>query len=284
MGLQIETTRSFREFSTLGVGGAIDYFAEIKTQEQMIEGLLFAKQKGLPFFILGKGSNCLFSDQRFSGIVLLNKIDFCIWDAFQVQVGAGYSFSLLGAQSARKGFTGLEFASGIPASVGGAIFMNAGANKGEVKDLLIDVTFIDQMGNVHLLKREDLDFGYRTSSFHKMKGAIVAATFSLANKDLNARIKQLQIIDYRKKTQPLSEKSIGCIFRNPPGTSAGSIIEKCNLKGLSRGGAKISEVHANFIINIGGAMSQDVVDLILEVQKKVFEQTGIQLEPEVRFI
>ena len=284
MGLQVETTRSFSEFSNLGVGGPIDYFAEVKTLDQMIEGLHFAKQKGLPFFILGKGSNCLFSDQRFSGVVLLNKIKFCNWFPSKVEVGAGYSFSLLGTQTAKKGFSGLEFATGIPASVGGAVFMNAGANKGEVKDLLISVTFIDQEGSIHTFKKEELEFRYRYSSFHKMKGAIVSANFSLERIDQEARQKQIKIIEYRNKTQPLNEKSIGCIFRNPLEGSAGALIEKCNLKGLTRGDAKVSEIHANFIINKGNATSVDVTHLIKEIQKIVLLQTGVHLEPEVRLI
>ncbi len=250
----------------------------------MREGLLFASKQSLPFFILGKGSNCLFSDQGFSGVVLLNKIDFCNWEENSVQAGAGFSFSLLGSQSARKGFCGLEFASGIPASVGGAVFMNAGANGTETCDLLKSVTFIHPDGSIQEYDKKDLEFSYRHSSFHSMSGAILAVTFAFSEKGAQARQKQLEMIDYRKKTQPLKEKSIGCIFRNPPSQSAGSLIQQCELKGLRRGGAKVSETHANFIINTGKASSQEVTELIREIQDKVREKTGVKLATEVRLI
>lgn len=282
--LIFNTNKTLSEFSTLGVGGPISYFVEVKSFDEMREGLLFASKKSLPFFILGKGSNCLFSDKGFTGVVLLNKIDFCNWGESSVHVGAGYSFSLLGSQSARKGFCGLEFASGIPASVGGAIFMNAGANGTETQDLLKSVTFIDPDGRIQEYDKKELHFSYRNSCFHSMPGAILSAIFTFSEKGPHARQKQLEIIDYRKKTQPLKEKSIGCIFRNPPSQSAGALIEQCALKGLRKGGAKVSEMHANFIINSGNASAKEVTQLILEIQKTVHEKTGIVLEPEVRLI
>lgn len=275
MALKLQKQRSLSEFSTLGIGGPIQYFIEVSTIDEMMEAYFL----DLPKMVIGKGSNSLFDDRGFEGLVILNKIDFCEWGQSEVRVGAGYSFSLLGVQTARKSFSGLEFASGIPASVGGAVFMNAGANGKETADSLKSVEYLDKSGRREYAFRE-LEFGYRTSSFQKMDGVILSATFSLEKRE-GARQHQLKIIEYRMKTQPLKEKSIGCIFRNPPGTSAGALIEQCNLKGLQIGGAKVSEVHANFIVNVNSAKAEDVKALIELVQQKVFEQTNVILEPEV---
>ncbi|HSX14157.1 MAG TPA: UDP-N-acetylmuramate dehydrogenase [Chlamydiales bacterium] len=278
-----KTNRSLSEFSTFGIGGPIHYFAEVKSIEEMREGLLFAKNQSLPFLILGKGSNCLFDDRGYNGVVLLNRIDFCEWKDQSVQVGAGYSFSYLGVQSAKLGLSGLEFASGIPASVGGAIFMNAGANGKETCEALVSVQFMDTFGNLKEYTKDDLFFSYRHSSFQTQLGAIISATFRFTPV-ATSRQKQLEIIDHRMKTQPLKDKSIGCIFRNPEGNSAGHLIQESGLKGLRCGGAKVSEIHANFIVNDQQATSKDILSLMHEVQQRVFLKTGIHLQPEVRVI
>jgi UDP-N-acetylmuramate dehydrogenase len=275
--LKFQSSRSLSEFSTFGIGGPIREFVEVSTIEEMEEA--YSSRENV--LVIGKGSNCLFDDAGFDGLVILNKIDFCEWKGDEVFVGSGYSFSLLGVQTAKRGFSGLEFASGIPATVGGAIFMNAGANGKETCESLKSVLYFD--GKRREIAREDLKFGYRTSPFQKMKGAILGARFALSPKS-NARQVQLQIIDHRIKTQPLKEKSVGCIFRNPVGTSAGALIDRCGLKGLQIGGAKISEVHANFIVNVANATSKDVLALIELVQEKVLAQTGVLLESEVRLI
>ncbi|MBX7065604.1 MAG: UDP-N-acetylmuramate dehydrogenase [Parachlamydiales bacterium] len=276
MPLQLQKHRYLSEFSTFGIGGPIAYFVEVSTIEEMEE----AYRIDLPKMVIGKGSNCLFDDRGFDGLAILNKIDFCDWNETQVHVGSGYSFSLLGVQSARKNLSGLEFASGIPATVGGAVFMNAGANGTETCDSLKSVLFFDGVERKEI-SRADLQFGYRTSSFQKMNGVILSAVFSLKEQP-QARKKQLEIIDYRMKTQPLKDKSAGCVFRNPPGMSAGALIDRCGLKGAQIGGAKISEIHANFIINHQKASSEDVKKLIHLVREKVLEQTGVLLETEIR--
>ncbi|HSX11186.1 MAG TPA: UDP-N-acetylmuramate dehydrogenase [Chlamydiales bacterium] len=273
----LQHNRFLSEFSTFGIGGPIRSFVEVSTCEEMEEALSL----NLPTFVIGKGSNCLFDDKGFDGLVILNKIDFCHWSESEVTVGSGYSFSLLGVQTARNGFSGLEFASGIPATVGGAVFMNAGANGKETCDALKSVLYFD--GTRRLFDRSELTFAYRKSPFQGMKGAILSATFSL-QPNREARKSQLQIIDYRMKTQPLREKSAGCVFRNPPGASAGAMIDRCGLKGTQVGGAKVSEIHANFIVNTGSASSQDVLQLIQLVQERVFQHTGVHLEPEIRIV
>ena len=276
--------RLLSEFSTFGIGGPVRYFLEVSSIQEMEKALRFARENDLPFLILGKGSNCLFDDKGFEGLAILNKIDFCDYRASRVSVGSGYSFSLLGVQTARKGFSGLEFASGIPATVGGAVFMNAGANGKETCDALESVLYLHANGEKREYRKEELSFAYRFSSFQKMKGAILSATFSL-HSDPTARAQQLKIIDYRMRTQPYKDKSAGCVFRNPQeGVSAGALIDQCGLKGFSFGGAKVSEMHANFIVNGGSASSRDVIELIRLIQEKVKEKTGVHLEPEIRLI
>jgi len=282
--MQFQKGRYLSEFSTFGIGGEIHLFAEVRELAEVLEALAYANTHNLPFLVVGKGSNCLFDDRGFPGLVLLNKMDFCTWDGPRVTAGAGMRFSLLGVQTARKGLSGLEFASGIPATVGGAVFMNAGANGRETCDTLHSVTYIHANGTTQEFSRGELAFRYRHSPFQQMQGVIVSATFALTPQE-EARAKQLQIVEYRMKTQPLKEKSAGCIFRNPsPTRTAGALIDQCGLKGLQVGGAKVSEIHANFIINTGGARSADVEELIQIIQERVHAQTGIHLEPEVRRI
>jgi UDP-N-acetylmuramate dehydrogenase len=198
-------------------------------------------------------------------------------------VGAGYSFSLLGTQTARQGWEGLEFASGIPGSVGGAVFMNAGANGSETCKTLISVDYVTEEGSLEVIPKENLHFSYRYSSFQIMHGAIVGATFQLTQSQ-TARQKQLEIIGYRTKTQPYGEKSAGCVFRNPNCGHAGALIDQTGLKGLHVGDAKVSEMHANFIVNSGKATCLDVLNLIEVIKKKVKENADIELEPEIRYI
>ena len=212
-----------------------------------------------------------------------NKISYLTIKDGLVDVGAGYSFSRLGLTTAKNNLKGLEFASGIPATVGGAIFMNAGANGEETENSLTEVSFVDEKGELSHLLKEDLEFSYRHSSFQKKRGAIVSARFLL--KDCSkARALQLSIIEYRTKTQPYNDPSIGCVFKNPTGTSAGALIEKSGLKGLGVGGAEVSHKHANFIVNRGDALASDVLALAIKVQEQVELSTGIKLEMEIRCI
>lgn len=280
----LQQNRFLSELTTFGIGGPALYLVEVRQIAEMQASLRFAQEKKLPYLILGKGSNSLCDDRGFNGLVIVNKIDFNEQTTPGVfHVGAGYSFSLLGTQTARQGFSGLEFASGIPGSVGGAVFMNAGANGSETCTPLTSVDYVTPEGELKVLLKEELHFAYRHSSFQSMPGAIVGATFHLkAAKD--ARQKQLDIIGYRTKTQPYGDKSAGCVFRNPNCGHAGALIDKSGLKGASIGGAKVSEMHANFVVNTGLATSKDVLNLIKHIQKEVQDKAGIELTPEIRYI
>lgn len=280
--LKIQEYKLLKEVCTLGIGGPARYYVEVRTISELSQAFDFCKYIKMPYFILGKGSNSLFCDEGFSGLVIANKIDFITNpSAGLYHVGAGYSFSLLGVQTAKKQWSGLEFASGIPCTVGGAVYMNAGAGGSETCQHLVSVDFLTPEGFQKTFLKEELEFGYRYSSFQKMAGAITGASFQLiANPD--ARKKQLDIIAYRTKTQPYGEKSAGCVFRNPECSHAGALIEKAGLKNVSIGEATVSAMHANFIINTGNASCQDFLSLIKLVKQTVKETSGIDLEIEIR--
>lgn len=280
----IEEFRSLAPLCTFGVGGPARYLIEVKQPEEMLSAFQFALQNQLRTFILGKGSNCLFDDRGFDGLVILNRIDF-----LQIEkpgcfvVGAGYSFSRLGSYTARNGWTGLEFASGVPASVGGAVYMNAGANNQETANTLVSVDFLSFSGIRQTLLRSDFTFAYRHSPFQHLSGAILSAKFGL-EPNPEAKRQQLEIIEYRKTTQPYGQASAGCFFVNPPTCSAGKLIDSLGLKGLKVGGAEVSPRHANFIVNTGNASAQDILELAALVKEKVRELSGYELRQEVRFV
>lgn len=273
-----------KDYCTYGIGGPARYFLEVKSIEDMCRAIQHCNHKNIPYMTIGKGSNCLFDDKGFHGAVILNKIDFYEEPAPGLfHVGAGYSFALLGVQTARKGWSGLEFASGIPATVGGAVFMNAGANGAETCIALHSVDYVTPEGTLQTIERQQMTFAYRTSPFQKMKGAIVGATFALKACP-EARKRQIEIVTYRKNTQPYNSKSAGCVFLNPECGHAGALIDKCNLKGASVGGAQVSTIHANFLINANEASCKDMLGLIDLVRLRVKENTGVELHSEVRYI
>lgn len=278
-----EKNQPLFKYTTFGIGGPARYFAEAENTSQLEQMLAFAHQEHLPFFILGKGSNCLFDDRGFDGLVILNRIDYFNSEDVYFKVGAGFSFARLGQITARLGFSGLEFAAGIPATVGGAIYMNAGANGQETGNSLEEVIFINDRGEKVIYQKNHLSFAYRSSSFQHRPGAIAGATFKLSFSE-EAKASQKKLVDYRLKTQPYKSKSAGCAFRNPEGSSAGRLIDECGLKGFSVGGAEISSLHANFIINTGRATAEDVLSLMSIVKEKVYKEKNILLEEEIRYI
>jgi UDP-N-acetylmuramate dehydrogenase len=282
--LSFELNRPLKDLCTIGIGGPAKCYIEAHTVEEMQAILAYCFANRLRPFILGKGSNTLFDDKGFDGVVIHNKISFLKDDGQGMfHVGAGYSFSRLGTLTARQNWSGLEFASGIPGSVGGAVYMNAGANGRETEETLVSVDFVTLQGELQTLQKDALHFSYRHSSFHSMQGAIVGAVFTLCpSKD--ARKTQCSIIDYRKTTQPYSEKSAGCMFRNPTNSPAGALIETSGLKGLKQGDAEVSHLHGNFLINKGNASASDVLCLVRRIQSTIRSKYNIELESEVRYI
>lgn len=282
MGMEALST-CLSDYSTFGIGGRARKVLTIRTVEEMVLSIRQCRQQDQRWLVIGKGSNSLFDDKGFDGVVLVNRIESLYQDEGRFEVGAGYPFALLGTKAARLGWSGLEFAAGIPGSVGGAVVMNAGADGAETADVLQSVRVVTAQGTCLSYPREALQFGYRSSPFLENGEVVVGATF-LLYPSAAARSRQLELIWNRKSKQPLQEKSAGCIFRNPSQISAGALIEQCGLKGFSIGDARVSELHANFIVNVGNATCRDVLALIAYIKQSVKDQTGIELHNEVRYI
>ncbi|KAG9448919.1 hypothetical protein H6P81_008884 [Aristolochia fimbriata] len=284
----IRGKRLLRELSTWGIGGPCNYFVEVFDEIQLISAIRFCATNSIEFLIIGKGSNCLFDDSGFDGCIILNRITtFENIEDGVYRVGGGYPINKLGVQCSNAGFGGLEFAGGVPGTVGGAAFMNAGADGQETADSIESVEIITTDGIKRVLQRKELAFGYRTSSFQEMKdlAAIVSVTFRL-NRSATAKTKLQRHLERRRKSQPIYQRSAGSVFRNPEGlgVSAGELIEKTGLKGFVLGGAKISELHANFFINFNRSSSKNMIDLINLVGEKVDQQFGIRLRKEIRIV
>ena len=282
--MQIFQNRDLKSYSTFKIGGSAKFLIEIHSIEDAIQAMKFIKEKKLPWMAIGKGSNCLFPDAGFNGVALINQ--YKKFEQFEnvFEVGSGFSFSYLGRKTAELGYSGLEFASGIPGSVGGAVYMNAGASGKETSECLKQVTYLDSDGNISIFEKNQLKFSYRKSCFQNMKGMIMQAVFELHVNPMALKLHH-SILEGRIKSQPYSDTSIGCFFKNPSkDISAGKLIDSCGLKGYKVGGAEVSKKHANFIINQQNASSQDVIKLKELIKQKVFEKTGILLEEEVQIL
>jgi UDP-N-acetylmuramate dehydrogenase len=271
-----------RDFSSFAIGGKANFFKRVNSIVELKKVLKIARKEGLKVFILGKGTNCLFDDRGFSGLIVQSNLNFCRFYSKRVVVGSGVSLSKLSKIAGLKGVRGLEFALSIPGSIGGALYMNAGAFGKTVFDFLERVKFVELNGEEKIFYKRALKFSYRYSSFQEMKGIIVSASF-IFEKSKNFKIEK-SFLERRKKTQPLNERSLGCIFKNPKEKSAGFLIESCGLKGKSIGGAKVSEKHANFIINKNSATSLDVLRLISLIKREVKKKYKIELEEEILIV
>ncbi|WP_213318143.1 UDP-N-acetylmuramate dehydrogenase [Chlamydiifrater volucris] len=272
------------KYSTFRVGGPAKFFKAITTAEEAVEVFRFLRQTPLPYFILGKGSNCLFDDLGFRGLVLLNNINKKKFlTSTLLEVCSGHSFASLGRYTVSKKLGGLEFASGIPGSVGGAVFMNAGVQKQATADTVVRVKVINQNGEIVSYGKPELSFGYRSSRFQKFPEFILSAEFQLYHNP-DSSVLENSYREKRMKTQPYKQLSAGCIFRNPSKeVPAGKLIEECGLKGLSVGDAVISPTHANFIVNKGAAKAKDILKLI-ELAKEAAQKRGFSLQEEVLII
>ncbi|BAE81013.1 UDP-N-acetylenolpyruvoylglucosamine reductase [Chlamydia felis Fe/C-56] len=271
------------KYSTFRIGGPANYFKEVNSAEEAQQVIQFLYSQNYPFIIVGKGSNCLFDDQGFDGFVLYNNIqkkEFL--SETTIKVYSGMSFSFLGKTLSSSGYSGLEFAVGIPGSVGGAVFMNAGIGNQDIASAIESVEAINSNGDIISYQAAELEFGYRRSRFQNSKEFILSATFRLSKSASSIQIAK-DLLQNKLLSQPYQQPSAGCIFRNPPGNYAGKLIDEAGLKGLSLGGAQISSKHANFIVNNGRATSHEVKELIQIVRDKLKSQ-GISLEEEVRII
>ncbi|XP_049375120.1 uncharacterized protein LOC125840200 [Solanum verrucosum] len=289
----IRRKKLLSDLTTWGIGGPCNYFVQVFDPTQLVSAVRYCNEQSMRFMILGKGSNCLFDDMGFDGCVILNRIEFLEKiESGVYRVGSGYPFNRFGVVSANEGFSGLEFAAGVPGTVGGAAYMNAGANGQETAAAIDSIEIITNEGESRMLKRRELNFGYRLSPFQEMKdlASITAVTFRL-NFSKTAREMQQEYLARwflcrRWRTQPLGQRSAGSVFRNPSsmGVSAAELIEKSGLKGLRVGGAMVSNKHANFFINCGSATSQDMLELIGLVKDEVNQKFGVELKEEILYI
>ena len=272
--------------TTFKIGGNADVLVKIKSNEQLNQVLSLAKSFDVPCFVLGKGSNILVSDNGIEGIVIkLDGLDEIKISGNSVVSGAGVSLRALCTAAQKASLTGLEFAYGIPGTVGGALYMNAGAYGGEMSQVVVSATAIDKDGNEIKLLLSDMQLGYRTSVF-KNNGLIITSV-TLELKEGNSQDIKAAMDDFfarRRDKQPLEYPSAGSTFKRPEGYFAGALIEQNNLKGVSVGGAEVSKKHAGFVINKGGATCSDVLSLINKIKDVVKNADGVDLEPEVIFV
>ncbi len=274
--------------TSLGIGGPADAMVFPENAKQLATLIRAAHGDGVPVFVLGNGTNLLVKDGGMEGLVInLTKLDWVTVESREkdmalVRSGAGAPLPKLANFCADEGLSGLEFAAGIPGTVGGAAYMNAGAYGYEIKDILYKTLLIKEDGEVSELTADDTLKKYRHGGIPE-NAAVAEAWFRLAPGDPEAiKARASEFIKKRRASQPLSAKSAGSTFKNPPGEKAWKLIEGAGLKGLSVGGAAVSEKHANFLINASGATARDFIALMELVKRKVKEKTGIELEPELK--
>jgi UDP-N-acetylmuramate dehydrogenase len=289
-GLKVKLNEPLAPYTSIKIGGPADYFLEVEDSNCLARTLELLHRRAVPICLLGKGSNVVVSDLGVRGAVLrlgrqFNKAE---WTETQsvahVVVGASYAVSRLAREAARRGYGGLEFAEGIPGSVGGALVMNAGAYGSEIEKIVDRVEGVSAKGERLDRKRGAMVFGYRSSNLPS--GTIVTRVEFRLSPDrpeaVGARLREL--VARRKQSQPSGYPNSGSMFRNPPGDFAGRLIEAVGLKGKRIGGAEIAERHANFILNRGGARAEEVRRLMEAARSEVRERFGIELVPEVRFM
>ncbi|MED3646131.1 UDP-N-acetylmuramate dehydrogenase [Halalkalibacterium halodurans] len=284
---EVRVNESLAHHTTWKIGGPADVFVIPNDIEGLKKTMKLIQETGCKWRVIGRGSNILVSDKGLRGVtVKLDKgLDHLEVNGESITVGAGYPVVKLATVISRQGLAGLEFAAGIPGSVGGAVFMNAGAHGSDISQILTKAHVLFPDGTLRWLTNEEMAFSYRTSLLQKNDGICVEAIFSLTRGDKEDIKKKLQKNkDYRRDTQPWNHPTCGSVFRNPLPEYAGQLIEKAGLKGYQIGGAQISTMHANFIVNTGDAKAADVLALIHHVKDTIQKQYQINMETEVELI
>lgn len=283
----VKINEEMKNHTTFRIGGPADIFVSVKSAEEIIRILEACNESKTPCMVMGNGSNMLVSDKGIRGVVIHvgSNMSGCRIDGETVYAEAGILMSALAKKILEAELTGFEFAAGIPGTLGGGIYMNAGAYGGELKDIIDEVTYIDENNEIKTSKNDELEFGYRHSIFETGKYVILSCTMKL--KKGNFEEIKAQMADFTKRRndkQPVSMPSAGSTFKRPEGYFAGKLIQDCGLMGYSIGGAQVSEKHAGFVVNKGGATADNVLKLIEHIQKTVMDKFGVWLEPEVRLI
>ena len=283
----VRINEPMKNHTTFKIGGPAQYYVTPESVTQIQEVVSLCRNMNIPLHVIGNGSNILVGDDGVDGVVLALFNTFSDYEIKDnvITAQAGMSLIKLAVIALREGLTGLEFASGIPGSVGGAVYMNAGAYDGQMKDVVTSVTVLDEAGNIRILGRDELDMGYRTSAVAKNNMIVLQVVIELKSGDkeqIKDRMNQLS--ELRKQKQPLEYPSAGSTFKRPEGFFAGKLIADAGLKGYSIGGAAVSEKHAGFVVNMGGATAKDVVELTDYIKKRIIEQFGVTLELEIKKI
>ncbi len=285
-GLELRFREPMKKHTSFRIGGGAEVMAFPKTAEELSALLKKSALWGIKPAILGAGTNVLAPDGGLDGIVICLKdcLDGIVLEGdTHLRAAAGVTMTRAAMFAAKNGLAGLEFAHGIPGTVGGGVYMNAGAYGGEISQVFCQAEIMDLQGNIHRVSREEMDFSYRHSGLEDRGGVVVGVTFSLHKDDPDAvlgRIKDLMA--RRSASQPLDLPSAGSAFKRPVGGYAAALIQETGLKGFRVGDAAISEKHAGFAVNLGAATAEDVKSLLTQVSDQVFDRTGIRLEPEVR--
>ena len=265
--------------TTLGTGGMAEFFAQPETIQQLQE-IVRCAEENIPVYVLGGGSNILIPDGIIHGLVISTRnLSSISWlNGSTAEIGAGFSFPVLVKTLREKNIGGFEFSAGIPGTLGGAIMGNAGAGGHGVCEFVSSLNAIDARGNIVAYGRNDFTYSYRQCS---LKGVIIASAVISWN-DFSWDEERYSDFTSKRKNQPIGMRSAGCTFKNPEGNSAGKLLDECGCKGLRIGGAFVSDIHANFILNDGNARSSDIMELAELCAKRVYESTGITLEPEIK--
>lgn len=280
---------SFSSYTSYRVGGPAEWFVAPRSLESLQASVEYAKEHELPITVLGAGSNLLVSDNGIPGLVIATR--HMRYSNFESESGrvtfaAGESIPALASAVAERGWEGFEWAVGIPGTIGGAVVMNAGAHNSCIADILVSAEVLTEDGSLQTLTREELNYSYRTSVLQGSNLIVTQATLQLQPgadpAEVTARTKQHK--KHRLATQPYHLPSCGSVFRNPKPHSAGKLIESAGLKGFQIGQAQVAQLHANFIVNCGGATANDVFNLIRHVQQQVQERFAIKLHPEVKML
>lgn len=283
----VRTDEPLCRHTSFRIGGPADVLVLPGKAEDLALALRLAREHGVPACVFGNGTNLLVRDGGVRGVVI--KLAGCCKDlavsGTRLRAGAGLLLSEVAAAASQAGLSGLEFAAGIPGTVGGAVVMNAGAYDGEMKDVVVRVETVAETGEPRIYTSAEVGFGYRQSILQHRSDIVTAVTFGLRFGDRDEIVAKVHDFNQRRATkQPLDMPSAGSTFRRPPGHFAGDLIQRAGLRGYAIGGAQVSEKHAGFIINRGGATARDVLALIAHVQKEVERQFGVWLEPEVKVI
>ncbi|MDO4804465.1 MAG: UDP-N-acetylmuramate dehydrogenase [Lachnospiraceae bacterium] len=281
------TNEDMSRHTTFRIGGPADCFVTPKNEEELRDILKVCSQEGIPYFILGNGSNLLVSDKGYRGVIiqLFRNMAGINVKGETVTAMTGALLTQIAARAASESLTGFEFASGIPGTLGGACVMNAGAYGGEMKDVLVSVRAMDANGAVRTFAKEELDLGYRHSALMDGGYIVLSAELKLRKGDPAEILAVMEDLKCRRTSkQPLDLPSAGSTFKRPEGYFAGKLIQDAGLRGYAVGGAKVSEKHCGFVVNTGGATAEDVSGLIRYIQGKVRDQFGVDMYPEVRFL